>query len=128
MRNCGGGRTWKSWWKRCSRPEGKTQSCGERALYAIIACMNKTVTASEARNDFFSILKEIKTPGVSVMITYEGHPAGVLISADEFEGWMETMDILSHPEEAADILERLHNKDKERTVTLEEFKKDLGIE
>ncbi len=89
--------------------------------------MNKTVTASEARNDFFSILKEIRTPGVSVMITYEGHPAGVLMSAEEFEGWMETMDIMSDPKEAADILERLRHKDKEETVTFEEFKKDLGL-
>ena len=89
--------------------------------------MNKTVTASEARNDFFSILKEIKTPGVSVMITYEGHPAGVLMSADEFEGWMETMDIMSDPEEAAEILDALRHKDTEETVTLEELKNDLGL-
>ena len=90
--------------------------------------MTKTVTASEARNNFFAILKEIKTPGVSVMITYEGHPAGVLMSADEFEGWMETMDIMSDPEEAAEILDALRNKGKEETVTFEEFKKNLGLE
>lgn len=89
--------------------------------------MNKTVTASEARNGFFAILKAIKTPGVSVMITYEGHPAGVLMSADEFEGWQETMDILSHPEEAAEILKRLRNKDNEETVTLEEIKKKSRV-
>lgn len=90
--------------------------------------MTKTVTASEARNDFFAILREIETPGVSIVITYEGHPKGVLMSVDEFEGWMETMDIMSDPEEAADILKRLRNKDKEETVTLEEFKKNLGLE
>ena len=89
--------------------------------------MSKTVTASEARNDFFALLKEIRTPGVSVTITYEGHPAGVLMSADEFEGWVETMDILSDPEEAAEILERLRNKDKEETVTLDELKKELDL-
>ena len=85
--------------------------------------MNKTVTASEARNNFFAILKEIKIPGVSVMITYEGHPAGVLMSAEEFEGWMETMDIMSDPKEAAEILKRLRNKRREKTVTLAEIKK-----
>jgi len=90
--------------------------------------MNKTVTATEARNDFFAILKEIETPGVSVVITYEGHPKGVLMSVEEFEGWMETMDIMSDPEEAAEILKRLRNKDKEETVTFEELKKDLGLE
>lgn len=89
--------------------------------------MTKTVTASEARNDFFAILREIETPGVSIVITYEGHPKGVLMSVDEFEGWKETMDIKSDPEEAAEILDALRHKDTEETVTLEELKKDLGL-
>ena len=89
--------------------------------------MNKTVTASEARNNFFAILKEIEVPGVSVTITYEGHPKGVLMSSKEFDGLMETLDIMAHPEEAAEILETMRNIDNEETVTLEEFKKNLGI-
>lgn len=88
--------------------------------------MNKTVTASEARNDFFAILKEVKTPGVSVMITYEGRPAGVLMSAEEFEGWMETMDIMSDPEEVAAIEQGMREKERGDVVTLEEFTKKLG--
>lgn len=83
--------------------------------------MTKTVTASNARNNFFAMLKEIETPGVSIVITYEGQPKGVLMSVDEFEGWMETLDIMSHPVEAAEILRRLQNKEKEPTVTLEEL-------
>lgn len=90
--------------------------------------MNKTVTATEARNDFFAILKTIETPGVSVTITYEGHPKGVLMSVEDFEGWMETLDIMSNPEEAAEILKRMRDKDRKETVTLEEFKKNLGLE
>ena len=90
--------------------------------------MDKTVTASEARNNFFAMLKHIRTPGVSVTITYEGHPAGVLMSFDDYEGWKETMDIMSDPEEATAILDALRNKGKEETVTFEEFKKNLGLE
>lgn len=88
--------------------------------------MNKCITATEARNDFFSLLKAIKTPGVSVMITYEGHPAGVLMSAEEFEGWMETMDILSDPEEAEALREAMQEKEKGEVVSLEEFRKNIG--
>jgi len=61
--------------------------------------MNKIFTASEARKEFFSILREIETPGVFITITHAGHPKGVFISFEEFEGWMETMDIMSDPEE-----------------------------
>mgnify|MGYP001598417482 CR=1 FL=1 len=89
--------------------------------------MNKTVTASEARNGFFAMLKLIETPGVSVTITYEGHPKGVLMSIEDFEGWMETLDIMAHSEEAKEIIERLHNWRNEKTVTLEEFKKNLDL-
>lgn len=89
--------------------------------------MDKTVTATEARNNFFAILKTVKTPGVFVRITYEGHPAGVLMSADEFEGWMETMDIMSHPEEVALIEEGMQEKKRGEVVTLKQFQKNLGV-
>lgn len=75
---------------------------------------------------FLQFLRQSGPRGVTVKITYEGHPAGVLMSADDFAGWEETMDIMSDPEEAAEILNRVRNKDKEETVTFEEFKKDLG--
>ena len=49
------------------------------------------------------------------------------MSVEDFEGWMETLDIMAHPEEAADIIKALRNKDNEETVTLEEFKRSLGV-
>jgi prevent-host-death family protein len=89
--------------------------------------MNKTVTASEARNNFFAILKEVEVPGVSVTITYEGHPKGVLMSAEEFDGLMETLDIKSNPKEVTAIEEGMREKERGEVVTLKEFKKNLGI-
>ncbi|MBI1812344.1 type II toxin-antitoxin system Phd/YefM family antitoxin [Candidatus Peregrinibacteria bacterium] len=89
--------------------------------------MTKTVTASQARNNFFAILREIKTPGVSIVITYEGHPEGVLMSVEEFESWQETLDIMSHPEEVAAIEEGMREKERGEVVTLEEFKKNLSL-
>ena len=89
--------------------------------------MTKTVTASKARNNFFAMLKEIETPGVSIVITYEGQPKGVLMSVDEFEGWMETLDIMSNPVEAAETLRRLRNIDKEKKIPFKRFKSNLGV-
>ncbi len=89
--------------------------------------MNKTVTASQARNNFFAILKEIEVPGVSVTITYEGLPKGVLMSVEEFDGLMETLDITAHPEEVAAIEEGMREKERGEVVTLEEFKRSLSI-
>ncbi len=89
--------------------------------------MTKTISASKARSTFFAMLKEIETPGVSIVITYEGQPKGVLMSIDEFEGWMETLDIMSDPVEAADTLKRLRNIDKEKKIPFEQFKKKLRV-
>lgn len=89
--------------------------------------MNKIFTASEARKEFFSILREIETPGVFITITHAGHPKGVFISFEEFEGWMETMDIMSDPEEVKTIRNAQREKEKGEVVNLEEFRKNLGV-
>lgn len=73
------------------------------------------------------MLREIEVPGVSVVITYEGHPKGVLMSYDEFEGWMETMDIMSHPEEVTAIEEGMREKKRGKVVTLKQFQKNRGV-
>jgi antitoxin YefM len=89
--------------------------------------MTKTVTATEARKNFFTILQEIETPGVSVVITHEGHPKGVLMSVEEFEGWMETMDIMSDPQEVAEIKEGMKQAERGEVVSFEELTKELGL-
>ncbi len=95
--------------------------------------MSKTVTASEARNNFFAILHEVETPGVSIVITYEGHPKGVLMSIDEFESWMETMEIMADPDVTMrqDILggiaEMKSGKRPKDTVNLDILKKKLKL-
>lgn len=57
--------------------------------------MNKNITATAARQDFFKLLEKAGKPGMSVTITREGHPPVVVMSAEEYEGWQETLEILS---------------------------------
>lgn len=89
--------------------------------------MTKFMTATDARKNFYAVIDAAGRPGVPVVITHEGLPKVVVMSFEEFEGWQETMDIMSDPEEAAEILKRLRDKDEE-TVTLEQLKKNLGLE
>ncbi len=91
--------------------------------------MNKTFTATEARRDFYTLLKLAQKPGASVTITHEGHPKVVMMSVEEFEGWMETLDILSNPGEAADLREAIADakSGKEKGIPWEEFKKSLAL-
>ncbi len=91
--------------------------------------MNKTMTATQARKNFYSVLKAAKRPGGSVMITHKGLPEVVVMSFDEFEGWMETFDIMSDPDPslAKDIREGIKEmksgKRPKNVVSLDTLKK-----
>ena len=54
-----------------------------------------TVPLSEAKTHLARLLTEVETLGEQVVITRSGHPAGVLLSVDEYEGLLETLEILA---------------------------------
>lgn len=88
--------------------------------------MTKMMTATQARKNFFLMLKIIETPGQTVTITHSGIPKGIFMSTENFEGWMETIDIMSNPEEVAEIEAGEEEVRQGKIVTFEEFKKKLG--
>jgi prevent-host-death family protein len=62
-----------------------------------------TVKLSEAKTHLARLLKNVQELGEQVIITRSGEPAGVLISHEEYEGLLETLDILGDPELAAAV-------------------------
>lgn len=57
-----------------------------------------TKSATEVRKDFFDILDKVESSGVPYTITKSGKPIVVMMSAEEYESWQETLDIMSDPE------------------------------
>ena len=57
-----------------------------------------TLSATEARQDFFNILSKVEKTSVPFTITINGEPKAVIMNAEEYEGWLETMEIISDPE------------------------------
>ena len=56
---------------------------------------NQTILSiTDARRDIFNITKEVQKPGVVYTLTDKGRPKAVIMSADEFESWAETLDVL----------------------------------
>jgi prevent-host-death family protein len=49
---------------------------------------------SEARKKIFKIAEKVQRPAVSYILTEKGKPKAVIMSADEFESWKETMEIM----------------------------------
>lgn len=80
-----------------------------------------TLSATEVRNNFFDILDEIEQTNVPYTITRAGKPKAVIMNAEEYESWMETLDIMSNPETVRGIEEGRKDLKEGRYITLEEF-------
>jgi len=85
-----------------------------------------SVTLSEAKTHLARLLAEVTEMGESFVITRSGRPAGVLLSVDEYEGLLETLEILGDPELAAAVRHGLEDADRGETVSHEELWGELG--
>jgi antitoxin YefM len=57
--------------------------------------IDKIVSVSEAKNKLLDLIRRLKHKQEVVAITRDGAPTAVLLSMDQFEGLMETIEILS---------------------------------
>lgn len=84
------------------------------------------LSISEARRRIFDLAEEVQKPNTFFTFTEKGRPKAVLLSADEFDSLMETLEILSDP----DALGRIADAEKEfargEYVSWGELKKTLG--
>ena len=55
--------------------------------------MSKTLTLSEAKARLSELIADFEKTEEELIITKNGKPAAVLMSAEEFESWKETRDI-----------------------------------
>ena len=57
-----------------------------------------TITLSDAKTHLARILAEVAELGERYVITRSGRPAGILLSVEEYDGLVETLEILADPE------------------------------
>lgn len=69
--------------------------------------MTKTLPISEVKTKLPSLVKGVADRDDEIVITRNGRPAAVLLSVDEYEGLLETLDILSDPKLMAQIRKNL---------------------
>ena len=53
----------------------------------------KTVPLSEAKSQLSGLVEQVRSLDEQVVITRNGRPAAVLVSAEEFERWKETIEV-----------------------------------
>ncbi|MBU0506496.1 MAG: type II toxin-antitoxin system Phd/YefM family antitoxin [bacterium] len=69
------------------------------------------------KKDLMKLIKKAQSDGSSIIITKEGRAAGVLMSADEYEGLMETLDILSNQATVQNLNDAQECFDQGKTYT-----------
>lgn len=85
-----------------------------------------TISITEARKRIFDIADEVQRPGSVYTLTDKGRPKAAVISAEEYDSLMETIEILSDPK----ALKRIEQAEKELAngdfVSWDDFKKEWG--
>lgn len=87
----------------------------------------KTLAFSDARKELSKLVDEVAADHEHVVITKQGRPKAVLLSADEFESWQETIEIISDPKAMRAIRQGLRDIKAGRVRPLEDVLKDLGL-
>lgn len=85
------------------------------------------ISATEARNNFFGLLERVKKGPFPINITVKGIPKAVIMSREDYNAWMATVETLSDPELMEAIREGDKNFAEGKYQTWEEAKKELGL-
>ena len=86
-----------------------------------------TISISEARKRIFEIADEVQQPDTHYVLTENGKPKAVILSAAEFEDLLDNLDIFSNPDLLKEIEEAEQQYKKGEYVTWEELKQELGV-
>lgn len=84
-----------------------------------------TKSLSEAKAQLTRILTEVEELGESVTITRSGRPVGVLLPVDEYEGLLETLEILGDASLLGAVREGMSDAEAGRVVTHDELWREL---
>ena len=82
--------------------------------------MTKIIPLSEARQTLPSLVTRMRRLMNRVIITRKGKPEAVLMGLDEYESWVETLELVSRPEAVAGIREGLADLAARRSKSFEE--------
>lgn len=87
-----------------------------------------TLPVSEVRKNIFKIVGEARKPGMHYTVTEKGKPRVVIMSAEEFESWQETLEVMrDFPNLRKDIEEARRDYKKGNYITLEELLAEEGF-
>ena len=87
----------------------------------MVMTMSRTISLSEAKAKLSELVKNVTETRDVLTISKGGIPAGVLMSVDEYESLLETLEILSDPELMAALKEAGVEEQKGEFLTHEDI-------
>lgn len=91
-------------------------------MYKPMTTANTTMPISEVRKDLFNIMSKVQKPGVAYTVTENGRPTAVILSADEFESIIETLEIMhQYPNIMSEIAQARREYEAGKYITLDEY-------
>lgn len=92
--------------------------------------MNSTTTlpVTEARKNIFKIIEDVQRPSRYYTFTEKGRPRAILMSFQEFESWLETLEVMEDfPNIKSDIEDARKEMERGELVSFEEFAQKEGF-
>lgn len=84
--------------------------------------INKTLSITDARSKIFTLTKKVQQPGTFFTLTEKGRAKAVVMSAEEFESWRETLEVRrAFPDLSKDIAAARRDYKKGNYITLEDL-------
>lgn len=82
------------------------------------------LTVTEAKTHLLDIIRKADSSMKHFIITKNGKPKAIIMSVDEYEGWLETLEIMSDKKAMKDIRQAEKELAEGKSYTFEEvFKK-----
>lgn len=80
-----------------------------------------TVPVTEAKQRFTEIVKGVEDCFDRYLVTKNGKDAAIVMSAEEYESLLETLDVLSSKKEMRALLEGMSQSQRGETVALDRY-------
>ena len=89
--------------------------------------MTRTIPLAEAKKNLSSLIKDVEEKYDRFTITKNGVDKAIILSTEEFEGLMETLDIMSDKEDREAIARAKEQVKAGKTTSLDVVKERYGL-
>ncbi len=89
--------------------------------------MRRTLPVTEAREKLTELVDEVNNKFEQIEITKNGKPRAIIMSVDEFDGWKETLEILSDEQLMKDIRQAEKEFREGKAIPWEQVKEELNL-